>query len=53
MPVNVTGVKQLQKALREVDPTLNTTMRKYIKAQMIPIRNDARGYLPGNTEVLS
>lgn len=53
MPVNVTGVKQLQKALREVDPTLNTTMRKYIKAQMIPIRNDARGYLPSNTEVLS
>jgi len=53
MPVNVTGVKELQKALRDVDPTLNTTMRKYIKAQMIPVRNDARGYLPSNSEVLS
>jgi hypothetical protein len=53
MPINVSGVKELQKALRDVDPTLNTTMRKYIKAQMIPVRNDARGYLPGNTEVLS
>jgi hypothetical protein len=53
MPINVSGVKELQKALREVDPTLNTTMRKYIKAQMIPVRNDARGYLPSNSEVLS
>ena len=53
MPINVTGVKELQKALRDVDPTLNTTMRKYIKAQMIPVRNDARGYLPSNSEVLS
>jgi hypothetical protein len=53
MPVNVTGVKQLQKALREVDPTLNITMRKYIKNQMIPVRNKAQGYLPKNEEVLS
>jgi len=53
MPINVSGVKELQKALREVDPTLNITMRKYIKAQMIPVRNDARGYLPSNSEVLS
>jgi hypothetical protein len=53
MPINATGIKEIQKALKEVDPTLNTAMRKYIKAQMIPIRNDARGYLPGNTEVLS
>jgi len=53
MPINVSGVKELQKALRDVDPTLNTTMRKYIKAQMIPVRNDARGYLPSNSEVLS
>jgi hypothetical protein len=53
MPVNVTGVKELQKALRDVDPILNITMRKYIKAQMIPVRDKARGYLPGNSEVLS
>jgi len=53
MPVNVTGVKQLQKALREVDPTLNITMRKYIKNQMIPVRDKAQGYLPSNGQVLS
>jgi hypothetical protein len=53
MPVNVTGVKQLQKAMNKVDPDLNRKMKTNIKSAMIPIRNTARGYLPGNDKVLS
>ena len=31
MPVNVTGVKQLQKAMKDVDKDLNKEMSKNIK----------------------
>jgi hypothetical protein len=53
MPVNVTGVKQLQKALREVDKDLNKEMSKNIKQAMLIVRDKARGYLPQQNEVLS
>jgi len=53
MPVNVTGVKQLQKALRDVEPELNKEMLKNIKVAMLIVRNTARGYLPQQNEVLS
>jgi len=53
MPVNVTGVKQLQKALRDVEPELNKEMLKNIKVAMLIVRNKARGYLPQQNEVLS
>jgi len=53
MPVNVTGVKQLQKAMRDVEPTLNKQMSKDIKAAMLIVRDKARGYLPAQNEVLS
>lgn len=53
MPVNVTGIKEIQRALKDFDPTLNKTMRKYIRAQMIPVRDKARGYMPSNGEMLS
>jgi len=53
MPVNVTGVKQLQKAMNKITPDLNTRMKADIKEAMIPIRNNARNYLPSNTDVLS
>jgi hypothetical protein len=53
MPVNVSGVKQLQKALREVDPKLNKEMTKNIRVAMLEVRNKARGYLPAQSEVLS
>jgi len=53
MPVNVTGVKQLQKALRDVEPQLNKEMLKNIKVAMLIVRNKARGYLPQQNEVLS
>lgn len=53
MPVNVSGVKQLQKAMRDVDPQLNKEMSKNIKFQMLIVRNKARSYLPGQSEVLS
>ena len=53
MPVNVTGVKQLQKAMRAVDDDLFNEMSTGIKAVMLPIRDKARTYLPKQDEVLS
>jgi len=53
MPVVVTGVKQLQKAMRDVDKDLNKEMSKNIKQAMLIVRDRARGYLPAQSEVLS
>ena len=53
MPVNVTGVKQLQKAMKGVDKDLNKEMSKNIKKAMLIVRDRARGYLPLQNEVLS
>jgi hypothetical protein len=53
MPVNVTGVKQLQKAMRNVEPALNKQMSQDIKAIMLIVRDKARGYLPAQNDVLS
>ena len=53
MPVVVNGVKQLQKAMRDVDKDLNKEMSKNIRQAMLIVRNKARGYLPAQSEVLS
>ena len=53
MPVNVTGVKQLQKAMKDVDKDLNKEMSNNIKKAMLIVRDRARGYLPAQNEVLS
>lgn len=53
MPVNVTGVKALQKDLKDLDPQLNKEFTKQIAAVMIPVRDKARGYMPSNGEMLS
>lgn len=55
MPIDVTGVKQLQTALRKFDDELLKAMGGDIKATMIPIRDKARGYLPlqNDPELLS
>ncbi len=53
MPVVVNGVKQLQKAMRNVEPELNKQMSKDIKTAMLIVRDKARGYLPRQDEVLS
>jgi len=53
MPVNVTGVKELQAAMKILDPNLNKEMQTEIKNAMIPIRDQAKGYMPANNEVLS
>ena len=53
MPVNVTGVKELIKAMDLVDSNLNKEMQNEIKAVMIPVRDKAKGYMPANAEVLS
>ncbi len=53
MPVVVNGVKQLQKAMKQVEPELNKQMSKDIKTAMLIVRDKARGYLPQQNEVLS
>jgi hypothetical protein len=53
MPINVTGVKELQKDLKEIDPALNKEFIKEMSNVMIPVRNKARGYLPSNSQMLS
>ena len=53
MPVVVNGVKQLQKAMRDVEPALNKQMSQDIKAVMLTVRDKARGYLPAQNDVLS
>ena len=53
MPVVVNGVKQLQKALQDVDKDLNKEMSRNIKQAMLLVRDKARGYLPAQNEVLS
>ena len=53
MPLNVTGVKELQKDLKDLDPALNKEFIKEIASVMIPVRNKAQGYLRSNSQVLS
>jgi hypothetical protein len=49
----VNGVKQLQKAMKDVDKDLNREMSKNVKRAMLIVRDRARGYLPQQSEVLS
>jgi len=53
MPVNVTGIKEMKKALGEVDKDLLKDVQAQIRAAMLPIRDKARGYAPADSEVLS
>ena len=41
MPVVVNGVKQLQKAMRDVDKDLNKEMSKNVKRAMLIVRDRA------------
>ena len=45
MPVSIDGVADTLKLIRKFDPELNKAMNKEIKAAMIPIRDEARGYV--------
>jgi hypothetical protein len=53
MPVNVTGIKEMKKALGEVDKDLLKGVQAEIRAAMLPIRDKARGYAPADSDVLS
>jgi len=53
MPVNVTGIKEMKKALGEVDKDLLKDVQAEIRAAMLPIRDKARGYAPADSTVLS
>jgi hypothetical protein len=53
MPVNVTGIKEMKKALGEVDKDLLKDVQAEIRAAMLPIRDKARGYAPQDSTVLS
>jgi len=53
MPVNVSGIKEMKKALSLVDKDLLKEVQGEIRAAMIPIRDKARGYAPADSTVLS
>ena len=53
MPVNITGVAGTLKAMRKFDPDLAKQMNTQIRNAMMPIRNKARAYAPGNSEMLT
>lgn len=53
MPVNVTGVQATLKAMRKFDPDLAKQMNLQIKGAMMPIRDKAKAYAPGNGQMLS
>ena len=53
MPVNVSGIKEMKKALGLVDKDLLKEVKGEIRAAMIPIRDKAKAYAPADTEVLS
>jgi hypothetical protein len=53
MPVNVTGIKEMKKALGEVDKDLLKDVQAQIRLAMLPIRDKARGYAPADSTVLS
>lgn len=53
MPVNITGVQGTLKAMRKFDPDLAKQMNTQIRGAMMPIRDKARAFAPGNNEMLS
>ena len=53
MPIVVSGIKELQRSMKQIEPELNKGMRQAIKDVMLPVRDKARGFLPANNEVLS
>lgn len=53
MPVNITGVQSTLKDMRKFDPDLAKEMNKQIKGAMLPIRDKARSFAPGNGSMLS
>lgn len=53
MPVNVTGVKTLQRDLKKIEPELNKEFTTKMRSIMQPVRDKARGYVPANGNMLS
>jgi hypothetical protein len=53
MPVNITGVQGTLKAMRKFDPDLAKQMNTQIRGVMMPVRDKARAFAPGNDEMLS
>lgn len=46
MPVDISGVRETLNAIKKFDPEALKAMNKEVKAAMIPIRNNARGFIP-------
>ena len=53
MPIDITGIDGTLRAMKKFDEDLYKQMNKQIKAVMIPIRDKARSYAPGNSQMLS
>jgi hypothetical protein len=53
MPIDITGVQGTLKAMRKFDSNLAKEMNRQIRQAMMPIRDKARAFAPGNSEMLS
>jgi hypothetical protein len=53
MPVNVTGVKALQRDLKKIEPDLNKEFTTQMRNIMQPVRDKARSFVPSNGQMLS
>jgi len=53
MPVNVSGVKALQRDLKKISPDLNKEFTTQMREVMQPVRDKARSNIPGNGLMLS
>jgi hypothetical protein len=53
VPVNIAGIAETLRAMKNFDEDLYKGMQKQIKGAMIPIRDKARSYAPANSTLLS
>jgi hypothetical protein len=53
MPVEVKGLDELLKALRQFEPDLAKNLNKQVRAAMTPVQKKAQGYVPDDLPGLS
>lgn len=53
MPVEVKGIAEMRKALRQLEPDLNKNLNKEVRALLKPIVTEARGYIENDPKGLS
>ena len=53
MPVEIKGLAETLKAMREFEPDLAKNLNKEVRAALTPVQKKAQSYLPGNISGLS